>query len=200
MAESYFSIVTAFDAFGMNATTSINRTLNSKVTEFPVEDGGFGSDNVVNSGDTIRMEGIISSVASNSGDISPSSFIAEIERIRNAKELVKVNIGVDYISTRETPIFKSISDCIITSVSFTQNKQFGISAGNNTSYQVSISFKKIRIIDRPTSSIQQVSVAVKDQTSEISETPEDKTTKRVGNLGTIDQETGQFTRFDFTNN
>jgi hypothetical protein len=183
MAESYFSIITATDAFGMDATVDISRSLDSKVTEFPVEDGGFASDNIVNMGDSISMRGIISDVNSlrDPDKTSTSSFIAEIERIRNAKELVSVNVGLAYITgniENPVPIYKTIEDCAITSVTFSQNQEHGISRSGKSSYQVSIRFKKVRIIDRPTISVKTVSIPYKDSVVEVPPTPEDKTTKK----------------------
>jgi hypothetical protein len=182
MAESYFSIITATDAFGMDATVAISRSLDSKVTEFPVEDQGFASDNIVNMGDSISMRGIISDVNSfrDPDKTSTSSFISEIERIRDNKELVSVNVGLAYVAgdlENPVPIFKTITNCAIQSVIFSQDNEHGI-ARNKSSYQVSIRFKKVRIIARPSVSIKNVTLPLKDAVVEVSPTPEDKTTKK----------------------
>lgn len=179
MSESYFSIVTDFDAFGLDATVSISRSLDSKVTEFSVEDGGFAADNIVNYGDTITMRGIISSVNTNGLNQHPSSFISEIERIRAAKQLVKVNVGLDTIIGNDTRTFKSISNCAIVSATFTQNKQYGIANNKHVAYSVNIRFKKVRIIDKPASSVKTVAIAVKDDVVEVAPAPEDKTTQKI---------------------
>ena len=199
MSESYFSIVTAFDAFGLDATTTISRSLDSKVTEFSVEDGGFASDNIVNYGDSITMRGIISSVNANGLDQHPSSFIAEIERIRLAKELVKINVGLDTVTQGGTKTYKSITSCAIVSATFTQDKKHGITKAGDVAYNVNIRFKKVRIIDKPSISVKTVSIKVKDAVVEVAPAPEDKvTSNRVGNIGEVNKDTGAFTRFDFT--
>ena len=176
MSESYFSIVTDFDAFGLDATMTISRSLDSKVTEFSIEDGGFAADNIVNYGDSITMRGMISSVNANGLDQHPSSFISEIERIRAAKQLVKVNVGLDTTNNTGTKTFKSISNCAIVSATFTQNKQYGISRSGNVAYNVNIRFKKIRVIDKPSVSVKTVAIPVEDIVVEVAPAPEDKTT------------------------
>ena len=179
MSESYFSIVTAFDAFGLDATTTISRSLDSKVTEFSVEDGGFAADNIVNYGDSITMRGIISSVNANGLDQHPSSFIAEIERIRLAKELVRINVGLGTTTQGGALTYKSVTSCAIVSVTFTQDKKYGITRAGDVAYSVNMRFKKVRIIAKPSVSVKTVAIAVKDAVVEVAPAPEDKTTQRI---------------------
>jgi hypothetical protein len=169
MAQTYFSIITSDNAFSMDASLSVNRTLPSTVTEFPVEDGGFVTDNVVNKGDIITLTGIITDIKSAVGkdNLSTSDFISAIEGIRNAKSLVSINVGLDGTG------FRTINSCIITSASFNQDGKHGVASGITSSYKVSLSFKKVRIIAAATQETRETAVVLKDLTIVFPETAKD---------------------------
>jgi hypothetical protein len=195
MAESYFSIITPFDALNMDATLTVSRTLTSGVTDFPVEDGGFASDNIVNKGDVLTFSGVITDIKSLGGSDNGStiSYIRQIESIRNNKQLVTINVGTDGTS------FNTITGCVLTNVSFRQDAENGISSRSISSYKVSLTFKKIRIISSAKVSTKDVAVPLRDSLTD-ADGSKDVTNKqmRVGNLGSINPDDGSFTRYDFT--
>ena len=169
MAQTYFSIITSDNAFSMDASLSVNRILPSTVTEFPVEDGGFATDNVVNKGDIITLAGIITDIKSAVGkdNLSTSDFIKAIEGIRNAKALVSINVGLDDTG------FRTINSCIITNASFSQDSQHGVASGITSSYRVRLSFKKVRIIASATQETREAAVVLKDLTLVFPQTAKD---------------------------
>jgi len=171
MAIRYFSIITNEEAFSMDATLQVSRVLNSRVTEFPVEDGGFASDNIVNTGDEISFSGVITDINSSTGeDISSVEFISKIEKIRNSKQIVSVSVGLT--EGAGNPI-RVINSCVLLNASFKQDPENGIAGGTLSSYKVSLSFKKIRIIAPATRSFVESSVKVKSLTIIPPETPKE---------------------------
>ena len=177
MAESYFSIVGDLESepfiLNMDATETAARNLKSKVTDFPVEDGGFVSDNVVNKGDVITLAGIITDIESTVSNDSTTDYIRTLERIRDAKSLVTVNVG------SADGAFNSIPNCIMIDCLFSQNGEHGIADPNISSYQVKLMFKKVRIVSSAKASTKDIAVPLQDKVTAKPEAAKDETTSEV---------------------
>jgi hypothetical protein len=182
MAQSYFSIITPTGFINMDATLTAKRNLPSSSTEFPVESGGFAADNIVNEGEVINFSGVITDVKSISGIENPSTsdFIKLIEKIRNNKELVSVNVGLsnDTISSNS---FKTITGCVLLNADFLQDVENGIAYNKISAYKVELTFKKIRFIKTATLSTRLVTIPLKDRVKAVPQSSADETTKSTLN-------------------
>lgn len=110
----------------LDATLSETHETTSTVTSFPVEDGSFISDYVINNPETLVISGLVTDTPLNilSGFNRSITSYNELLRLQNNKQLVTVVTGI-----------KVYTNMIMTSISVPRDAQTGRSLTFNINFQ-----------------------------------------------------------------
>ncbi len=140
MSGEYFLRVGNLE-YQLDSTSQMSYSLSGKTTDSPIESGESVSDHYINNNDVITISGTISDMKSLStlDNLKTSEYIEKLVNLKRTGNPFTVIIGSR---------LEEITNCVVTSLVLTQTGENGtFTSGSivSSSYQVSLSFKRIKL-------------------------------------------------------
>lgn len=144
----YYILTKDGSTYSLDSTSEVKVSYQSKVSDFPIEDGSVVSDHTQKQPTSISFTGIVSDIkaATNLDARTTEDFIQGLLNLRDRKEVFTLHIGSGG-SAEQFSNFQAIDNCLFEALDITQDQQNGWAYGLN-SYKVSWSAKQIILANK----------------------------------------------------